>query len=59
MTSDSYLQRLLTQAEPLEADELVSLRDWLAVLEDDVEMFGPTPDDERRMTAIKARIDRT
>ncbi len=56
MTSNSYLQRLLTQVEPLAPDEVASLRDWLAVLRDDVAMFGATPEDETRMNAIKAKI---
>lgn len=52
----SYRENLLTQKEPLEQHEISDLKEWLETLEGDVEMFGPTAEDETRIAAIKARI---
>lgn len=52
----SCREGLLTQAEPLEEFEIRELEDWLLVLQQDCEDFGPTPDDIARMGVIEARI---
>jgi len=54
----SRLDALLRQTEPLETHEKADLKDWLAVLEVDCELFGETPEDTRRMNSIKARLGR-
>ena len=53
----SHLSVLLTQSEPLERHEVADLENWLKVLEGDCETFGEAPEDTRRMTAIKQRLE--
>lgn len=50
------LDQLLEQAEPLEKHEIDDLREWLATLNDDVDLFGATAEDARRMARIRAKI---
>lgn len=54
----SFSHLLLTQEEPLELWEIEHLQNWLAVLEADVNIFGPTPEDENTMNAIKKRLEK-
>lgn len=54
--ANTRLGNLLTQVEPLDDDDIILLKDWLAILADDVEMFGATPEDTAKMSAITARI---
>lgn len=54
----TYHERMLTQTEPLEGREIAELREWLAVLKEDVELFGDTPEDSARIAKIEARIAR-
>lgn len=51
-----YVTMLLEQVEPLEPHEVGALQGWLAVLKADCEMFGPTAEDEARMSRIATRI---
>ncbi|BAQ16947.1 hypothetical protein [Methyloceanibacter caenitepidi] len=53
----SYLQSILTKAEPLSSFERDELVGWLEVLEADVAMFGVAPEDEQRMDAIRKRLN--
>jgi len=53
-----YLEGLLIQKEPLEPHERADLKAWLETLEGDVEMFGDTAEDNRRMNTIRARLER-
>jgi hypothetical protein len=52
----TYRQGLLTQMEPLEPHEVADLEDWLLVLQQDCEDFGPAPEDLERMKAIEDKI---
>lgn len=54
----TYFEQLLAQTEPLERHEIADLKAWLAALRDDVATFGDTPEDNRRMATIEARIKR-
>ena len=53
----NYLQGLLTEQRPLEPHEKADLKQWLDTLKADCEMFGETPEDTRRMNAIRRRVD--
>jgi len=52
----SYRENLLAQLELLEPHEVRELEDWLMILQQDCEDFGPTPEDLERMNAVEARI---
>lgn len=52
----SHLEGLLTSTVPLEPHERGDLQAWLAVLEGDVELFGPTAEDVAMMSAIRRRL---
>lgn len=52
----SRLENILESKEPLEADERADLLEWLEVLGEDVESFGPTENDLQRMAAIRRRL---
>lgn len=53
----SYLESLLRQDDPLGAYDREDLREWLRTLEEDCKLFGQTPEDMRRMAAIRAKLD--
>jgi hypothetical protein len=52
----SDLDMMLTSSEPLDDFDRSRLADWLRVLKEDCEMFGPTGEDIARMNAIRRRI---
>lgn len=52
----SGLHNLLKRSEPLEAHEISELKDWLSALEEDVAIFGATPQDENLMLRIQGKI---
>jgi hypothetical protein len=56
MDGATYHETLLRQQAPLEKHEISSLREWLQVLREDCEDFGPAHADLVRMQAIEDRI---
>lgn len=54
----SRLGNLLSKEEPLERDEIAALEQWLAVLKEDVSLYGETPEDRERIARIEAKLGR-
>lgn len=52
----SRLGNLLSQERPLERDEIAALEQWLAVLNEDVSLYGETPEDRERIARIEAKL---
>lgn len=52
----SYQGDLLVQTEPLALHEITELEVWLSALEEDVALFGTTPQDENLLARIRAKL---
>jgi hypothetical protein len=53
-----YLQSLLLADGPLMKSDVSALRSWLGRLREDCETFGAAGEDEQKMQAIKARLEK-
>lgn len=49
---------LVQKEGPLDVVELNMLEETLDMLKSDVEIFGPTGEDEQRIAAIEARLEK-
>ncbi len=52
----SRLENLLTQDEPLTVEEIMDLKDWIAAIQEDCQVYGTSSEDIEKIATIRFKI---